>query len=89
MPDAAASGRRIRIYSLSTCPVCGKVKRFLDEKGITYEDVVVDLLDGGEQWVTSKELKRYNPAGSYPTVVVEQVVVGFDEGALRKTLGIP
>jgi len=80
--------KKVRLYSLSTCAVCKKVKQFLDSQKIDYEFIEVDMLDSGEQWLTSKELKKYNPSGSYPTVVIEEVIKGFDEPLLRKTLGI-
>jgi len=80
--------KKVRLYSLSTCAVCKKVKQFLDNQKIDYEFIEVDMLDSGEQWLTSKELKKYNPSGSYPTVVIEEVIKGFDEPLLRKTLGI-
>ena len=44
------------------------MKKILDEHNIQYELIEVDLLDSGEQWVTSKEVKRYNPAVTYPTL---------------------
>jgi glutaredoxin-like protein NrdH len=80
--------KRVRLYSLSTCALCTKVKKFLDDHKVDYECIVVDMLDSGEQWLTSKELKKYNPSGSYPTVVIEEVVKGFDEPLLKQTLGI-
>ncbi len=80
--------KKIRIYSLSTCAACNKVKKFLDEHKISYETIVVDQLDSGEQWLASKELKKYNPSGSYPTVIIEEVVNGFDEPKLKQVLGL-
>ena len=83
-----ASPKKVRVYSLSTCPACNKVKKFLDENEIVYESIVVDSLDSGEQWLASKELKKYNSSGSYPTVVIEEVVKGFDEPGLKQALGL-
>jgi len=80
--------KKVRVYSLSTCAVCKQVKQFLDDHKIDYEYIVVDMLDSGEQWLASKELKKYNPSGSYPTVVIEEVIKGFDEPLLKQTLGI-
>jgi glutaredoxin-like protein NrdH len=80
--------KKVRLYSLSTCAACKQVKQFLDDHKIDYQYIVVDTLDSGEQWLTSKELKKYNPSGSYPTVVIEEVVKGFDEPLLKQTLGI-
>jgi glutaredoxin-like protein NrdH len=78
--------KRIRLYSLSTCPACKGVQKFLDEHNIKYELIEIDLLDSGEQWVKSKELKKYNPAATYPTLVVEEVILGLDEAAIKRTL---
>ncbi len=80
--------KKVRLYSLSTCPTCKRVKEFLDGYNIKYELIEVDLLDSGEQWLTSKEVKRYNPAVTYPTIVIEEVVLGLDEEAIKNALGI-
>jgi glutaredoxin-like protein NrdH len=86
MPDLQT---KIRLYSLSTCATCKLVKKFLETHGIPYELTEVDLLDSGEQWLMTKEVKRYNPQVTYPTLVIEEVVVGPDEETLKKALGIP
>lgn len=80
--------KRVRLYSLSTCPTCKKVKEFLEKNAIQYELTEVDLLDSGEQWLTSKELKKYNPDATYPTLIVEEVIKGLDEDAVREALDI-
>lgn len=83
-----AQRKRVKLYALSTCPVCKKVRQFLDEHRVKYDYVEVDTLETAEQWVTSKEARRYNPEGSYPTTVVEEVIRGFDEEGLKEALGI-
>jgi len=80
--------KKVRLYSLSTCPTCKRVKKYLDEHDIKYELIEVDLLDSGEQWLTSKEVKRYNPAVTYPTLVIEEAVLGLEEEAIKNALGI-
>ncbi len=79
--------KKVRVYALSTCPACNKVKRFLDTHGIIYECIEVDLLESSEQWLVSKELKKYNPMATYPTVVIEEVITGPDEKKLSEALG--
>ena len=80
--------KKVRLYSLSTCPVCKQVKKFLDQHNIKYELTEVDLLDSGEQWLMSKEVKRYNSAATYPTLVVEEIILGLDEESLKEALNI-
>jgi glutaredoxin-like protein NrdH len=75
--------KKVTLYSLSTCPVCKKVRNFLDDNGVTYTLVEVDLLQGGEQYVMTREVAKHNPQSTYPTTVVEEVVVGYDIDSLR------
>ena len=37
----------------------------------------------------TKEVKRYNPQATYPTLVIEEVILGLDEETIKKALGIP
>ncbi|MEN2994117.1 MAG: glutaredoxin family protein [Thermodesulfovibrio sp.] len=80
--------RRVRLYSLSTCPTCKKVKEFLKSHSIEAEIIEVDTLESGEQWLAIKELRKINPQETFPTLVVEKAVVGLDEENLKKILDI-
>jgi glutaredoxin-like protein NrdH len=80
--------KKVRLYALSTCPSCKLVKKFLDQHNIRYEMTEVDLLDSGEQWLTTKEVKKYNPAATFPTLVIEEVIIGLDEEAIKGSLNI-
>jgi glutaredoxin-like protein NrdH len=80
--------KKVRLYSLSTCPTCKRVRKFLDENNIQYDLTEVDMLDSGEQWLMSKEVKKYNQADTYPTLVIEEVILGLDEEAIKKALEI-
>jgi glutaredoxin-like protein NrdH len=81
--------KKVRLYSLSTCPTCKMVKQFLEKHGIQYELTEVDILDSGEQWLMTKEVKKYNPQVTYPTLVIEEVILGLEEETIKKALGIP
>jgi glutaredoxin-like protein NrdH len=78
--------KRITLYSLSTCGVCKKVRKFLDDSNITYTHIEVDLLDSGEQWLMGKEVTKRNPQGTYPTLVIEDIVIGYDPETLKAKL---
>ncbi|HET6516294.1 MAG TPA: glutaredoxin family protein [Thermodesulfovibrionales bacterium] len=78
--------KRVTLFTLSTCPVCKRVKTFLDDHGIPYSQIEVDTLDSGEQWLMTKELMKHNPQGTYPTVVIEEVIRGYDLEALKAKL---
>jgi len=80
---------KVTLYALSTCGWCKKTRELLDGAGIEYQLFYVDLLSEEERRAAVEEARRYNPRGSYPTLVAgDRVVVGFDEGAIREALGI-
>ena len=48
--------------------------------------IEVDTLDSGEQWFMTKELQKYNPQATYPTLVICDVIKGYDPDLLKKKL---
>ena len=82
---------KITLYALSTCAWCKRTKKFLARKGLDYVCHDVDLLSGEEKATIKKEVARYNPRLSYPTLVIEgdpaTVIVGYDEERLEEALG--
>jgi len=81
---------RVMLYALSTCGWCKKTRAFLDENDVEYEYEYVDLLTGSERDRVMAEVRKWNPRGSFPTVVIDEkeTVVGFKEDQLRKVLGL-
>ena len=78
----------IVVYALSTCPWCRKTKALLNDKGIEYDFVDVDLLVGEDRQSTMKTVEKWNPNTSFPTIVInnEECIVGYDEEKIKKAL---
>jgi len=75
------------LFTLSTCIWCRKTKALLQELGVAYKYVDLDLLDGDDRKEATEELRRYNPHTSFPTVLVDggsTVILGFNETKLRE-----
>lgn len=53
---------------------------------VEFETIDVDLMDSGEQWLIIKELKKHNPDATYPTMLIEEVVLDFSETNLIDSL---
>jgi glutaredoxin-like protein NrdH len=77
---------RIILYALSTCMWCRMAKNLLKDLGVGYEYIDVDTLPIEEKDVVKKEIKKWNPDGSYPTIVIndKECVSGFDEAEIRE-----
>jgi glutaredoxin-like protein NrdH len=75
----------VKLFALSTCIWCGKTKKLLNELGVEYDYVDVDLLDTDDQQEALSEIRKYNPAGGFPTMVIDgsECIVGFDERKIR------
>mgnify|MGYP002641432717 CR=1 FL=1 len=73
----------VKVYSTPTCPWCIKVKDFLKEKGIEYEDI--DVASNEE---ARKEMIEKSGQMGVPVLDVKgKVIVGFDADAIIKALG--
>jgi glutaredoxin len=79
----------IHLYSLSTCPVCRDTKKLLKKCGASYDYTDVDLLDVEGRKAAIQEIKRVNPALSFPTLVFDgKVIVGYSEKKILAALGL-
>ncbi len=78
----------VMLYGLSTCMWCKKTKKLLDEMGIKYTYVFVDLLDDEMKKHYHEEMKVWNPRGSFPTLVINdrKTIIGYDEARIREAL---
>ena len=77
----------VRLFALSTCIWCKKTKQLLDRLHIAYDFIYVDLLEGETKDEVMEEVKKWNPRGSFPTVVIDDhCIVGFKEDDIREHL---
>ena len=78
------------IYALSTCPWCKKTKKLLDDLGVEYYFEDIDLLQETEKQQMMEAVKKWNPACSFPTMVIDdsKCIVGFKEDQIRGALNL-
>ncbi|MCX7944860.1 MAG: glutaredoxin family protein [Deltaproteobacteria bacterium] len=90
MPEKKSrkSNRKVFLFALSTCIWCRKTKALLDELGVKYDFVDVDLLEGEEKERVRNRMRKFNPQMSFPTIVIddEVCIAGFDEKRIREEL---
>ena len=79
----------VRLFALSTCVWCKRTKQLLSNLGVEYDYVFVDHLAGAEKEEAMKEIEKWNPRCSFPTLVIneEKCIVGFKEDEIRENLG--
>lgn len=87
------SGKKIKnifLYALSTCVWCKKTKSFLNDLGVEYEYIDVDKLEDHDRKIIKEDLKKWNPACSFPTLVLDdkECILGYEPDEIKEKLGI-
>jgi len=74
----------VKVYSSPGCPHCQNAKRFLYENNIEFEDF--DVAINREKF---EEMKKKSGQMGVPVIDVNgEIIIGFDEIELRKTLNL-
>ena len=81
---------KVRLYALSPCGWCARTKEFLRTLEVDFDYPYVDLLEGKEQDDAMNEVEKWNPKGSFPTLVIKDKIgiVGFREDEIREALKV-
>ena len=82
------NNHNVMLYTLSTCIWCKKAKKLLERLGTPYEFINVDELSGSDKAEAVKELGKFNPRCTFPTMVIDNknCIVGFKEDQIKKVL---
>ena len=79
-----AGEHKVIVYSTVWCPWCKRVKEFLEENNIEFEERNVEL---NYKW--AEELVAKSGQTGVPVIDVDgEIIVGFDELALRRALDL-
>jgi glutaredoxin len=77
----------IFLFTLSTCGWCGLTKKLLNELEVDYRYVDMDFLEGKDEEEATKEMRKWNPGISFPTIIInKKCIIGFDEDEIRRLL---
>ena len=81
---------RVLFYGLSTCIWCKRTRQFLEENDVAFEVIYVDLLEGAEREAAVEEVRRWNPAVSFPTLIIdnERCIIGYRPREMKEALGL-
>ena len=68
--------------------MCRKTKNYLNDLGIAYDYIDVDLLEGEDSREVMLLLKEFNNHGSFPTIIVnsKDAVIGYDIDRLNELM---
>jgi len=80
---------KVKIYSTTTCPYCKMLKSYLQEKGVTYEEILLDEQPDQIQ----KSIDTCGSQGVPCTHIVkddgtEVSIMGFDKPKINEALDL-
>ena len=75
---------KVIVYSTPTCPWCHKAKDFLKANNIEFEDIDVSA----NQEASNEMVKKAGQMGVPVLDIDGQIIVGFDQEAIKKALKI-
>jgi glutaredoxin 3 len=76
--------KSVKVYSTSTCPWCIRVKQFLKENNIEFQNLDVS----GDQLAVDEMIAKTGQMG-VPVVDIDgEIIVGFDKDRIKQLLGI-
>jgi glutaredoxin-like protein NrdH len=83
--DGTSKGKVV-VYALSTCIWCRKTKNLLNDLGIAYDFVDVDLESAEERKTIEKEILKWKARAAYPLIVIDDArsITSFDEDEIKK-----
>lgn len=74
----------VKVYSTPTCPYCTRAKEYLSSKGVTFDNV-----DVSADRAAGEEMVKISGQMGVPVIVAgDEVIIGFDKGAINKALNL-
>jgi glutaredoxin-like protein NrdH len=80
--------KKVKLYALSTCVWCKRTKRLLNEMGVVYDFVDVDLLPENEERKIRNFIDGLDIDGGFPILIIDgkEIINGYDEDRIRGAL---
>lgn len=76
--------KKVNIYSTPACPYCVRVKQFLKENAVIFEDIDVSM----NQEAAQEMIKRSGQMG-VPVIDIDgEIIVGFDKEKIKRAIGL-
>lgn len=77
--------KKVIVYSTSTCPWCIRVKQFLNENNIPFENY-----DVSSDQAKAEEMIQKTGQMAVPVVDIDgEIILGFDKERIKQALGLP
>ena len=76
--------KKVKVYSTPTCPYCIRIKQFLKENAVIFEDIDVSM----NQEAAQEMIKRSGQMGVPVIDINGDIIIGFDKEKIKRALEI-
>lgn len=74
--------KKVKVYSTATCPYCIRVKEFLKENNVSFENI-----DVGSNHQAAEEMIKKSGQMGVPVIDIEgKIIMGFNKEAIIEEL---
>nr|MDO8097555.1 glutaredoxin family protein [Candidatus Njordarchaeota archaeon] len=79
---------KVLIYALSTCVWCKRAKQLMNDNGIEYEYVDIDLCSPKEQEEIKNDIMKRGGSIGFPCIIIDDktLITGFREDKIKEVL---
>ncbi|MDP2942031.1 MAG: glutaredoxin domain-containing protein [Candidatus Omnitrophota bacterium] len=76
--------KKVKVYSTPTCPYCVRLKQFLKDNDVAFENIDVSSDPLGE-----REMVKVSGQMAVPVIDIEgKILVGFEKEEIKAELGL-
>jgi glutaredoxin 3 len=76
---------KVLVYSTTTCPYCVRLKQYLTDNKVTFENY-----DVGADQAKAEEMVQKSGQMGVPVLDIDgKIIIGFDKPEIQKVLGLP
>lgn len=88
--DGAHDNHKVLLYALSTCIWCRKTRQLLEDEGVTFDYVYVDLVDSDEREAARTHIRQFSDRTSFPAIIFDDndCIIGYKPDAIKERLGL-
>ncbi|MGC9469389.1 MAG: glutaredoxin family protein [Anaerolineae bacterium] len=84
------NAHKVLLYALSTCIWCRKTRQLLEDEGVTFDYLYVDLVDGDEREAARAHIREFSDRTSFPAIIFDDsdCIIGYKPDAIKERLGL-
>lgn len=80
----AETNDNVKVFSTPTCPWCQKVKQYLNDQNVDFEDIDVSK----DQAMAKKMVQKSGQMGVPQVWIDDQVIVGYNKSVIDDLLNL-